>query len=70
MTIQAIYENGIFRPLERLDLPDRSRVEFDLRVLNDDQADRAAQQRIYELLGQSLASEETDVSQRHNGHQP
>ncbi len=70
MTIQAIYENGIFRPLERLDLPDRSRVEFDLRVLNDDQADRAAQQRIYELLGQSLASGETDVSQRHNEHQP
>ena len=70
MTIQAIYENGIFRPLERLDLPDRSRVEFDLRVLNDNQADRAAQQRIYELLGQSLASGETDVSQRHNEHQP
>jgi hypothetical protein len=51
-------------------LPDRSRVAFDLRVLDDDQGDRAAQQRIYESLGQSLASGETDVSQRHNEHQP
>ena len=45
-------------------------MAFDLRVLDDDQGDRAAQQRIYESLGQSLASGETDVSQRHNEHQP
>jgi predicted DNA-binding antitoxin AbrB/MazE fold protein len=28
MTIHAIYENGVFRPLEPVDLPDKSTVEI------------------------------------------
>lgn len=29
-TIEAIYENGIFRPLQSVDLPDKSVVQLDL----------------------------------------
>jgi len=33
-TIQAIYENGVFKPLHRLDLTEQQRVEF--LILEDD----------------------------------
>ena len=26
-TIQAVYENGVFRPLQKLDIPERQRLE-------------------------------------------
>jgi predicted DNA-binding antitoxin AbrB/MazE fold protein len=70
MTVKAIYENGVFRPTEPVDLPDRSQVEFDPKIVGQDQDDEAAQQRIYELLRQSLPSGERDVAERHNEHQP
>ncbi len=31
-TIEAIYENGVFRPLDAVDLPDKSKVEIDLHL--------------------------------------
>ncbi len=33
--IQAIYENGVLRPLTPLDLPDQSIVEIDVRDITD-----------------------------------
>jgi len=32
-TIHAIYENGVFRPVDSVDLPDNSVVEFDPRLV-------------------------------------
>ncbi|XZE19542.1 antitoxin family protein [Pirellulaceae bacterium SH449] len=32
-TIHAVYENGVFRPIESIDLPEKSVVEFELRLL-------------------------------------
>ena len=32
-TIHAIFENGVFRPIESVDLPERSEVEFELRLV-------------------------------------
>jgi predicted DNA-binding antitoxin AbrB/MazE fold protein len=31
-TIHAIFENGVFRPVEPVGLPERTAVEFELRV--------------------------------------
>lgn len=31
-TIHAIYANGVFRPMERVDLPEASEVEFEPRI--------------------------------------
>lgn len=31
MTIQAIYENGVFRPTEPVELPDKSEVEISIQ---------------------------------------
>jgi predicted DNA-binding antitoxin AbrB/MazE fold protein len=70
MTVRAIYENGVFRPIGPVKLPEKSQVEFDPKLISTDDSDPAAQQRIYELIGQSAASGENDVAQRHNEHQP
>ena len=32
-TIHAVFENGIFRPVDPVDLPDKVEVEFEPRVL-------------------------------------
>ncbi len=39
-TIQAVYENGVFRPIEPLDLPEHTEVEFDLRIKRTAAPDR------------------------------
>lgn len=70
MTIQAVYQNGVFRPTAPVSLPENARVEFEPKILPKTADDLAAQQRIYELLGQSLPSGQTDVAERHDEHQP
>jgi predicted DNA-binding antitoxin AbrB/MazE fold protein len=32
-TIHAVFENGVFRPIESVDLPEKSEVEFELRMV-------------------------------------
>jgi hypothetical protein len=34
MTIHAIYENGVFRPMEKVALPDRCEVEVEIRQVD------------------------------------
>ena len=70
MTVRAIYENGVFRPTEPVNLPEKAQVEFEPKLLLPEGDDRAAQERIYELLGQSVASGHTNTAERHNEHQP
>jgi len=33
LLIRAIYEDGVFKPLESIDLPDKELVEFEIEVL-------------------------------------
>jgi predicted DNA-binding antitoxin AbrB/MazE fold protein len=32
LTVRAIYEDGVFKPLESIDLPDKEMVEFEIEV--------------------------------------
>jgi predicted DNA-binding antitoxin AbrB/MazE fold protein len=68
-TIHAIYENGVFRPTEPVDLPERSTVEFEPRLvqppIKPDHLDR-----VYAILSQSFDTEEPNLAERHNEHQP
>jgi predicted DNA-binding antitoxin AbrB/MazE fold protein len=68
-TIRAIYENGVFRPTEPVQLPERCEVEFEPRVLGPGQR-RASLDEIYEILSKRYNSGESDVAERHNEHQP
>lgn len=69
MTVRAIYKNGVFQPTEPIDLPEEAEVEIILPAAATD-AEEANLDEIYKILGESYASGETDVAERHNEHQP
>jgi predicted DNA-binding antitoxin AbrB/MazE fold protein len=68
-TFEAIFEGGIFRPVEPLSLPEHVRVQ--LKIVNgapiDEEGDMLA---IYEILSHRYNSGHTDTAARHNEHQP
>ena len=70
MTVHAIFENGVFRPLEAVNLPEKARVVFDPTIVEKTSEDRANQEKIFAILRRSYPSGETDVAERHNEHQP
>jgi predicted DNA-binding antitoxin AbrB/MazE fold protein len=67
--IHAIYENGVFRPKEPVDLPESSKVEVELRAVTPLSEEKQLDA-IYTLLGASVESGESDVAARHDEHQP
>ena len=74
-TVHAIYENGVFRPVEPVDLPERTPVEFEPRVLAEASEPPPPPMseglaKIYEILGRRYSSGHTDTAERHNEHQP
>jgi predicted DNA-binding antitoxin AbrB/MazE fold protein len=68
--IHAIYEGGIFRPIEHVALPERCKVEFDPKVLQDESGADDDMAGIWAILSERYSSGETDVAARHNEHQP
>lgn len=77
-TVHAVYENGIFRPREKVDLPEHSEVEFEPRLREQSVAEKIAELRrsdpgladVYEVLSRRFESGRHDIAQRHNEHQP
>ncbi len=68
--IRAIFEKGVFRPLQPVDLPDKSQVVFEPRVLNAEAAPTPAMGRVYEVLSRSYDTEVNNLAERHDEHQP
>ena len=63
--IDAVYENGVFRPVEPIDLPEHMHVLVAVpmtigRPIHD----------VREVLGRRHASSATDTAARHDEHQP
>jgi predicted DNA-binding antitoxin AbrB/MazE fold protein len=74
-TVHAIYENGVFRPVGPVDLPERTPVEFEPRVLAEvQQAPQPPMSeglaKVYEILGRRYNSGHADTAARHDEHQP
>jgi predicted DNA-binding antitoxin AbrB/MazE fold protein len=69
-TVHAIFENGVFRPTGPVELPERCEVEFEPRPLNGNGSDADEDDEVLRILGERYDSGETDVSERHNEHQP
>jgi predicted DNA-binding antitoxin AbrB/MazE fold protein len=67
--IHAVYENGVFRPIERVDLPERCEVEFQIRQVKTDPL-KPALDDVYAILGRRHSTGEPDLAKRHNEHQP
>ncbi len=68
-TIQAVFENGVFRPRGPVDLPEQSVVEFEPRVVHP-APDDARLDKIYGILSTSFETGERDIAVRHDEHQP
>jgi predicted DNA-binding antitoxin AbrB/MazE fold protein len=68
-TIHAVFENGVFRPVDPVDLPDRCEVEFEVREVKPDSR-RPSLDEVYAILGKRFDSGEPDVAARHDEHQP
>lgn len=64
--IHAIFEKGVFKPTEPVDLPERTRVDVHV----PDSGEQANQQAIFAILRKSYPSGERDTAERHNEHQP
>jgi predicted DNA-binding antitoxin AbrB/MazE fold protein len=69
-TIHAVYESGVFRPLETVELPERTEVEFEPRPILQLEDDNDGLDGIYAILGERYKSGDPDVAARHNEHQP
>ena len=69
-TVHAIYENGVFRPKEAVELPPSCEVEFEPRIVGEEESRRAAMDQVRCILRKRHASGEHDVAERHNEHQP
>jgi predicted DNA-binding antitoxin AbrB/MazE fold protein len=72
-TITAVYENGVFRPLGPVELPEHTRVEFEPKVQPAEPAAPAVPDglaRVYNVLSRRYRSGHRDTAERHNEHQP
>ena len=69
-SVHAVFENGIFRPIHPVELPDHCEVEFEPRVIESGATDTNSIERLYDILSERFASGQTDVAARHNEHQP
>jgi predicted DNA-binding antitoxin AbrB/MazE fold protein len=64
--IHAIYEDGVFKPTERVDLPEHCRVKVELEP-DDQKAD--VWDDIYAIMSERFHSGEHEVAARHDEHQ-
>ena len=69
-TIQAVYEQGVFRPHGAVELPERTEVEFEPKVLGKKAPPTGSMEEIYKIMSERFRSGEHDVAARHNEHQP
>lgn len=68
-TVHAVYQDGVFRPVQSLDLPDPCEVEFEPRILAQSLPDDSLD-RVYAVLSERYDGGEPDVAARHDQHQP
>jgi predicted DNA-binding antitoxin AbrB/MazE fold protein len=68
-TIHAVYEHGVFRPLETVDLAEQTQVEFEPRPIQTGDGEAANIDGVYSVLSKRYKSGEHDVAERHNEHQ-
>ena len=69
-TVHAVFENGVFRPVEPVQLPEKTEVEFEPRPVRGNPDFEKGLDAVYEVLGRRYSSGHTDTAERHNEHQP
>ena len=69
-TVHAVYENGVFQPKEPVDLPERTEVEFEPKVVGGSAVHEQAMRAVYESLSKRFDTSDPTLAARHNEHQP
>jgi predicted DNA-binding antitoxin AbrB/MazE fold protein len=72
-TIHAIYENGVFKPMEAVNLPERCEVQVEVRQVTEEAKTAPMSEglaKIYAILGERFDSGHHDTAFRHDEHQP
>lgn len=74
-SLHAVFENGVFRPVEHVDLPENSQVLIDVRPAARPEVSQPAGpddswDAVYEILSRSYPTGEPDLAARHDEHQP
>jgi predicted DNA-binding antitoxin AbrB/MazE fold protein len=69
MIIHAIYEHGVFRPIDAVEIPEKSEVEVEVRVVKEGPRTPSLDD-VYAILNERFDSGEHDVAERHDEHQP
>lgn len=68
-TVEAIFENGVFRPLKNVDLPEHAHVQ--LAVTRWPEIDSGhPQAKLWEILSRRFEGDDSHVAEHHNEHQP
>jgi predicted DNA-binding antitoxin AbrB/MazE fold protein len=67
-TIHAIFEGGVFRPVEPVSLPEHCRVAFEPRIEDGELVQDL--DAVYAAMDLRYETGEGDVAARHNEHQP
>src|SRR5438094_10425409 len=68
-TVHAVFEKGVFRPLDAVELPECCEVEFEPRPVAASTAANGSLDAVYAILSERYESGEHDVAERHNEHQ-
>jgi predicted DNA-binding antitoxin AbrB/MazE fold protein len=63
--VHAVFENGIFRPREPVELPEGSEVEFEPRLVPTPTL-KSHRERVHALLSRTIETGETDMAERHD----
>ena len=69
-TIHAVYEEGVFRPLDKVELAERTEVEFEPKVVGKSEPKYGSMKGIIEVMSRRFRSGQHDLAERHNEHQP
>ena len=76
-TIPAVYEKGLFRPIDPVELVEGTRVQVVVEIAeaaSDESEPTPAQiearRQVYEILSRRYNSGHHDTAERHNEHQP
>jgi predicted DNA-binding antitoxin AbrB/MazE fold protein len=68
--VNAIFEDGVFRPTEPVLLPEKSKVVLDWQSVEPNEGTSPTQKKIYNILDARFESGFSDTAACHNEHQP